>query len=271
MPEDDLSTGTVDSALADSVGGVFDLYGTTRRLPRRQQFTQRGLYVRGAGDRVRVTSQGDRRVTDTGDVRVLGTNLLTDLQVQTDALKGKIGARGILWRRRLHDGARSWKEARLLHVEHVETIEEANVVSDVESLFETHMAGWRAATATETTLEFADGVGAGLIHANAGTLPALDAVITVAVTSGTVTQVHIEGTTVELTWTGTLEVGETLTIDAGEEDVTLDGDDAYSGFTLGAGHVVDSWLPLDIGTNLLTVTVTGGDADVTLSHYDQSS
>jgi hypothetical protein len=267
MPEDDLSTGMVESSLLDSIGGVYNYFGPAQRLPRRHQFAHRGKYE---GDvTYRIIDTNFFRVTSDGLVRVTASMALADLHGKTNDLKAKIGVWGQLWRKRLADDEMTWKWCRLLKVNHVEVIENANMVSEVESIYETADVGWRSEDPVVTSESASDGVGASLNVSNSGTIQVRDAILRVERTSGTITQVTITGIGIDITWTGSIGSGETLVIDDGAQTVQIGSNDEYDGFVLGAGHTVDGWLPLDIGVNTLTVTVTGGNADVSVEHYNQ--
>ncbi len=267
MPTDDISTASVESALRDSVGGVFDYYQSLVSLPRRQKFLHKGIYE--GSIRYRVTSDGDYRVTSSGDYRVASDSAVRDLQGQTDDLKAKIGVTGQVWRERLADGALTWKQCRLLHVKHVETVDQASVISEVESEFETTMVAWRAEVATTSSINTTSGSTSTLNVSNAGLMTVEDAILRISRTSGTITSVHVTGDGVDLIWTGSIGAGETLEIDAGLDTVTIDDEDEYSGFELGSGHASVNYLPLQRGTNLFQVTVSGGNATVSVEHYNQ--
>jgi hypothetical protein len=269
MPEDDLSTGQVSTTLAASIGNVYDAYGSARRWPGAHQFQHKGKYIgQESGDIVeRVTPEGLERYTPEGIMRVVKTIPLLELQLKTDALKALIGLRGQLWRRRFFDAQRSWKTCRLLEVKHVETVEQAGVVSEVQSTYETMMNGWHAQTATSVAVNTTAGVATTLQTNNGGMLPVYDGVLTIARTGTAITQVRVTGTGIDITWTGTIAAAQSLVIDAGAQTITNGGADAYSGFVLGAS--VSDWLPLTLGNNILTITTTGGPATVTLSYYQQ--
>jgi len=267
MPTDDLSTGMVESSLRDSIGGVYNYFGSAQRLPRRHQIPHKGKYV-GEVD-VRVTSDGDTRVTSDGDTRVTAASKLADLAGKTDDLKSMIGKWAPLWRERLTDGQLTWKQCRLLQVRHVETVEQANVVSEVETVFETSDVGWRSEGAVTTSVNAVGGTPVALNVPNAGALQVNDAIVRIARTSGTITQVSITGAGIDITWTGSIGASETLEIDAGEQTVLIGSTEQYSGFSLGSGHSDDHWLPLAPGSNILIATVTGGNATVSVEHYNQ--
>lgn len=268
MPSDDLSTGRTDSTLNNSIGGVFDSYGANRRYPGVHRFLHKGKYEgKTSAGYIRVTVDDDIRLTKSGDTRVVAYQPLLELQTQTDALKALIGVRGPLWRRRYSDDARQWKTCRLLEVQHVETVAQAGVVSDVQSSYETAMNGWHAEAATVVSGSASAGVALPLTAANAGLLPICDAVLTITGTSGTITQIIVGGGGVGITWTGSLLPGQVLQIDAGNRTVTKDNNDSYSGFSLAAN--VQEWLALGVGTSYLAVTLTGGNGAVSLSYYNQ--
>lgn len=267
MPEDDLSTGAVDSSLLNSIGGVYNYFGSAQRLPRRHQFMHKGKYE---GDvTYRITDTNYFRITEDGAYRVTATAAIADLHGKVNDLKAKIGVLGDLWRRRLADDEMSFKRCRLLKVNHVEVIDNANMVSEVESVFETSDVGWRSESAVVTSESAAAGVGEALNVPNGGSMQVLDAILTVERTSGTITAVTIAGAGIDITWTGSIGAGESLVIDSGLQTVQVGDDDEYDGFVLNAGHTVDGWLPLVLGANVLTVTVTGGNADVSVEHFDQ--
>lgn len=267
VPEDNLSTGLTQSSLLDSLGGGYNYFGTTQRLPRSQQFTHKGKYV---GEVLyRVTSSGDYRVTDDGTYRVTAPSKAADLAGKVDDIKAKIGSWGQVWRKRIADGVLTWKQSRLLQVIHEETVENADVVSEVECVFETLDVGWRSAAAVTTSVGATNGIPAALNVQNSGSIPVRDAILRVARTSGTITQVTITGVGIDITWTGSIGASQTLTIDAGKQTILRSTTDQYSGFTLNVGHTVDDWLPLVVGANIFLVTVTGGNATVSVEHYDQ--
>lgn len=267
MPVDDLSTGMTEASLVDSIGGIYNYFGATQRLPRRHQFTHKGKYVGEMS--VRVTSDGDVRVTSDGSVRVTAPSRAADLFGQVDDLKTMIGQWGQLWRERIADGELTWKWCRLLQVKHVEKVENAEAVSDVESIYETGDVGWRSEDAITSSVSAVNGTPTSLSVPNAGGLPVGDAVLRVERTSGTITEVHVAGSGINFTWTGSIGASETLVIDANEQTVLIGTTDEYDGFVLNAGHTSDQWLPLARGANTLDVIVTGGNATVSVEHYNQ--
>lgn len=276
MPEDDLSTGPVDSTLQGSVGAVYDYAGSARRWPKSHAFTHKGLYVGIDPDTgtvvERATVDGDQRVTVDGDIRVIISDNFINLQTQTDDLKAKIGVRGQLWRQRISDGLLSWKRCRLLQVSHVEDVEKAGQVSEVESSFETMMYAWHAENPTVASVAATAGVGAALSIINStGLLPVFDGVLTITRTSGTITAARIQGPGLDLTWAGSLGAGTSLVVDSGLNTVVTNpgGVDAYGGLTYNAAHTSQYFLPLAVGLNSWTVTLTGGNGTAAMSFYAQ--
>lgn len=276
MPEDDLSTGQVDSTIIGSVGAVYDYAGSARRWPKRHEFQHKGLYVGIDPDTgtvvERATVDDDQRVTVDGDVRIIISDAFINLQSQTDDLKAKIGMRGQLWRQRISDGVLSWKQCRLLQVSHVEDVDKAGQVSEVESTFETMMSGWHAQSTSSASVVATAGVATALTITNSnGLLPVFDGVLTVVRGTGTITSVRIQGVGIDLTWNGSLGSGTNLTIDSGLNTVVTNpgGVDAYSGLTYNAGHVSQYFLPLAVGLNSWTVTLTGGNGTVAFTYYAQ--
>jgi hypothetical protein len=114
-PVDPLSTGEVPSSLADTLNGSVDFWGNTRRLPRSQPITFKGMYVAERGlivdhlgrtliDPKRATIPAVTNGTDPNnmpnppipghdnDRAIISTDLyFADLRTRTDALKGRLG------------------------------------------------------------------------------------------------------------------------------------------------------------------------------------
>lgn len=257
-----------ESALLDSIGGVFDYYGTLRRLARRYRIEATGTYV---GETTYLVDEaGNYLVDEDGNYLIAGAGV-NRLRAQVQALRSKVGVRGTLTRIRQDDDVEQWITARLLAVNHAKEQEEMALLATVTCVFEAQHTAWRATTATTSSATPTSGVTTALNVSNAGELAVADATITVACSSGTITQVDIDGVGVgiDLVWTGSLASGSTLTIDCGAQTVRIGTTDSYSGFSLGASHTVRGWLPLEPGLTPLLVTTTGGDATVTVSHYGQ--
>lgn len=272
MPEDDLSTGQVDSTLVDSVGSTYDAWGTARRLARRQTINLRGAFelsnngaFPGGASIYLVTSTGDNIVDHLGNKIIVDSAPLA-MRRNVTLLKAQTGTRQRLYRRREDDGVISWKLARLLKVGYMRVIDDAGAVANLEMAFETHQAGWRNNTATTV----AASLPAGLSIANGGDITVYDAVLTVTAT-GTITSIAITGTptglgVIDLSWTGSLTAGQALVIDAGAGTVRIGSNNQYAGFSRGAGHTAAGWLPIPAGANVILVTGNAaGTASITFN------
>lgn len=259
----------VESAIVDSIGGAYDWIGTARRRGRKQLVPAPGKYF--ADGFFLVDDVGDFLVDDVGDF--LTTNFGEEaLREQVNDLLEKRGVRGKLWRRRLDDDVLEWKTARLLSISWPRKVENHALIAEVSPVFETFMENWHAQTETETSDDAEDDVPLGLNVENSGFVQVDDAKLTVTRTDGTITAVSITDASngVDIEWTGSLGDGDVLTIDCLLQTVRKNSADAYSGFSLGNLHTAPGWLPLIEGVNALIIEVTGGDATVAVSHYNQS-
>lgn len=262
-----IQTATMDSTLFDNVGGSFDRLGALRQLGRRMQFEVQGTLM---GDLYEIADEAGNVTEDEDDNIQIAGSVANNLRSQWLGLTSRVGVRGSLWRERLDAPAdREWITARLLGVSWPRTVEQRTVRAEVTLRFESAMAAWRAASLTTAQISATDAIFTGLTVNNGGGVPVMDAVLTVTRTSGTLTQVNLEGAGINLQWTGSVGASRALTVDAGARTVRVTGVDAYSGWTLLSGHTARGWFPLEPGTNFFAVTVTGGNATVSLSHYNQ--
>lgn len=269
MTEDDLSTVRVRSGLADTLGGAVDVFGARQRLPGRQELSVSGLYV---GDvRYLVTATGNQLVDHNGNLLIASTGR-NWLRQQVDALRGMVGKRASLWRRRDDDGAQQWRTARLLGVQTKQDTERwAAEVAEINATFETAQAAWRAANAVTDSASLSANVTATKVVTALGNAPVEDAVITMTAAGGTLTSLRVRVTAlgVDWTWTGSLAAGQSLVVDCGAMTVRKQGADAYSGFVLNAGHTAAGWLPLAVGDNSVLLLTSGAGGTCAISHYDQ--
>ena len=267
MTEDDLSTGRVASSLVPTLGGALDIYGTRQRAPGKQEIEVRGMYVGEV--RYLVSHAGDQLVDHAGNLLIAGSSR-NWLRQQVDALRGMVGRRDQLWRRRDEDGVRQWRTARLLGV-HMEQDTErwAAEVAEVRATFEAAQGAWRGVAAVVDTASLTANVTATETVTVLGNAPVEDAIITLTAT-GTITslRVRVLALGIDWTWAGTLTAGQSLVVDCGALTVRKAGLDAYSGFTLNAGHTAAGWLPLAVGDNAVLLLATG-TGTATISHYDQ--
>lgn len=264
--EQDHDTAPVESDLLDSVGSVYSYRGTERKTARRQTLRLRGVYW---GETSYLVDGSGNYIVDGLGNRIIAGDATAMLRSQVDALRAKRGVRGPLTRLRISDGAEQWLTARLLQIAWQRKRADMAVIADISCQFESAMVAWRAATATTVTAGAAAATPTGLLAQNGGDVTVMDAVLTVANTSGTITAVQIIGPGIEWTWTGTVGAGQTLTLDCGSQTMRRGATDVYSGWTRGAGHTAAGWLPLAEGDSVFVVTLTGGAGDVTISHYNQ--
>lgn len=267
MPEDDLGVGPVASTLVDSLAGVFDYYGSTRRYPKRQVINYTGIIV-GQGNTHLVDEVGDDIVDEAGDFIVLGADYAADLRDQTDSLKSRIGVYGQLIRRREEDNMDQFKYARLLDVRHTRTLRDVDRIARLALTFEATGRPWRKSTATTTEDTLSTGANAVDVTVD-GVEPVTDAIVTITATSNITSVTVAAGGDQKWSFTGTISAGDDLVIDTGAATVLNDGVDAYDDFALDATHTADAWLHLPSGTTTLTVTITGGPGTISIEHRDQ--
>lgn len=257
-----------ESTLIDSIGGAWDWFGSARRSGRKQLISCTGLYF---GERYTLVDESGNIVVDEEDNPIIIAAGVGSLRAQVDALLEKRGVRGSLWRKRLDDDVLQWKTARLLQIQWPRKWEDHGLLAQITCQFETLMENWRAATVTSTSNSATAGVQLGLTVESIGEVQVDDAVLAITRTSGTITAVNVvcAGNGIDFTWTGSLGASDVLTINCSLQTVRKNSADAYSGFVLNAGHTAAGWLPLVEGSNALLITVTGGNATVAVSHYDQ--
>jgi hypothetical protein len=256
-----------ESSFMDSVGGTFDWIGTARRKGRKQNISFTGVYL-GQTEYL-VDETGDPLIDDLSDYLIAGDSE-DMLGNQVAALLEKKGVRASLWRKRLADDVLHWKTARLLQVNWPRKWDDHAIKADITCTFETSMEFWHAATATTTSGSATAGAPLGLTVDNAGQVVD-DAIITITRTSGTITAVSLIGAElgINLAWAGSLGSGDVLTIDCGVQTVRKGSADAYSGLTLGGSHTARGWLPIASGPQSFVALVTGGNATVAITHYNQ--
>lgn len=256
-----------DATLRDSIGGSYDWRGATRKKGRKQTISLSGVYL---GEVTYLTDGlGNYLVDESGNFIVAG-HAKEMLRSQVADLMAKKGVRGQLWREDLSTDDRQWKTARLLQVNWQRKYDDHAVIANMSCAFETSMEFWHAEEATETSVNAVAATPKALNITNNGQ-QVDDAVITITHTSGTITAIAFldHATGVDWTWTGSLSGGTILTIDCGAQTIRKGSTDSYSGFALGGSHTAAGWLPLSSGENAFGVTLTGGNATVTVSHYDQ--
>lgn len=268
-PEVDHSTGKTPSALKQSIGGAFDVYGLRQRLPTTQTFTVKGIFAQSDGD-VLLTDHTGALVVTEGGASIRAALASQWLRWQVDTLKAMIGKRANLYRRRWDDmGVIQSRLCRLLAVTEKANVKQRTAFSELELTFETAMAAWRSWQATTDSI-YLPGGGSGLLAVtNDGNMPVEDA--TIQVTAGQYVhsvQIACAAIGVDLRWTGTLPSSNVLLIDCGAHSVNQTTGPSYLGFTLGPGHTAQEWLPLAYGINMLTISADD-TCIVDISHQNQ--
>lgn len=261
-------TASIESDLVDSIGGVFSYYGSATKRARKQALQLRGLYW---GETAYLTDEAGNYIVDEAGNRIVAGNARAMLRSQVDALRAKRWQSGPLWRVRISDNARQWLTARLLQVRHERKREDMALMAHITCQWESAMVAWRAEDATTVSGNATAGAPLGLLAVNGGDTSVHDAILSVAATSGTVTSVRVQGPEagIDWTWTGTLSAGQTLSVDCGRQTMRRSGADVYGGWVRAAAHTAPGWLPLAVGDNPFLVTVAGGNATITISHYNQ--
>lgn len=254
-----------EPTLLDSVGGSYDWRGSNRQAGRKQIISGKGKYF---GEITYLVDQSGNQIVDESGNSIITGNAQQTLAAEVRALMEKKGLRGPLWRNRLADSVLQWKTARLLQVNWPRKVEDHAIIAEVSYQFETQMEFWHAATPTISDDNATDGVPLILLVSNSG-MTVEDSIISIARSSGTITSISITGVGIDITWAGSLGASDELVIDCGLQTIRKNDTDAYSGFALGVSHTAAGWMPLLPGDNLITVTVTGGNAAVENSHYNQ--
>jgi hypothetical protein len=268
-PEQDLSSGSVDSTLMSSAGGSFDVWSGIRRTPRTVKHQISGIYTAADGTAYIVDHAGNQIVDHNGN-RIIANTAQALLRGQVDAIRAKHGATGSLRRRRWDDTTvYQWKTARLLQVVERSDVKHRTVAAKVDLIFESAMANWRDASVDTISGTLVAGGAVGLLLESQGNATIEDSVITVAASSAISSlQFSILHLGIDLRYSGAVGAGSTLQIDCGAQTVLLNGVAAYAEFSLGARHTARCWCPLPPGSWAMQVSANGAGT-VTASHYDQ--
>lgn len=239
MTTDDLSTGSADNSLQRTVGGVFDLAQGERRLPLVRTVTHEGMYAASSA---------------------------ASLYTQVQALRNMLGTKAHLVRRR-YDGAEQWTEARLQSIEQPITVEEHFAfAANIRAVFAVAGAAWRASTTTARTVAIGQGLTLATVN-NSGTEPVSDAILTITATTS-ITSLSIELGNAHLSYTATIQAGDTLVIDCGALTVVNDGVGDYDHLVLSSNHALAGWLELAPGNNDIQITATG-TGSLQIAFYEQ--
>ena len=126
---------------------------------------------------------------------------------------------------------------------------------------------WREQTATTTAQTFTGDTS--MVVTQGGNVPSHNAVIAIFADGQPVTNVALENSTTgqTITYGGTIDAGDTVTIDVGAGTVVHDADGNVDA-VLSVDHA--EWMRLNVGANTINVTSDAGtrDFDVTFTHPD---
>lgn len=265
-PQQDHSPNAAASAFIDSIGGFFDRYGDDDARPQRQTIPVTGLVW---GEDTFMTDSDDGTFVDDGSDSWIVGDGPTMLRSGVTALRDKVRKLGTLWRLRL-DGTtvREWKTARFLRMSQPQTVQDRVFKAHVTCEFETDMTNWHAEEAVTFSGSMAAGVDTDLVVDNPGAT-VNDAILTVTRTSGTITNLFFACAElgIVLSWIGSLGAGDVLVIDEGAHTVLKNGANAYIQFSILGS--VKGWMPIQAGSYTFLVQVTGGDATVEVSFFNQ--
>lgn len=187
------------------------------------------------------------------------------VQSNVDALMGLLGQRLQLWRFREADSALQWKYARLLECRwdrDVEQVDHAEIVSEFEA------TGYWKSELLSTVSRASTG---SLTPTGGGKARVFDAVITFTASSTTTHTFRLQDSASGIDWqySSSITSGQVVTIDGGAFSVKNNGVNAYSNFTLNAGHASDYWCVILPGSNTFTFTLSAGAGTFQIAWYDQ--
>lgn len=185
-----------------------------------------------------------------------------DLKTALDAWLAKRGKRATLTRKS-DGGAVHSATARLLSVR-APRQPGFRLFIPVELTFELLSLPWAGTSHADTT--FLDTSPKTVIVTNNGNARVTNPIITIAASASaaiTAVTVAVSGVS-SWSYTGTIAANTQLIVDCGALKVLNNGANAYSGFALNAGHVIDEWIRLEPGNTSVVVTLTGGSTNSTI-------
>jgi hypothetical protein len=188
-----------------------------------------------------------------------------NVQTNVDGLMGLLGQRLQLWRRRLSDSALQWKYAKLTSCRWQRDKEQSQH-AEVDATFEAEGA-WKA-----SALSSAARTGAGVLSVGAsGKAWIWDATLTFVASSTTTHTWTVTDVTAgcNLTWSGSVNSGQSVVIDSGAWAVTKAGADAYSSLTINSGHAAQRLLVISPAGQSFVFSVAAGGGTFTLRWYPQ--
>lgn len=188
-----------------------------------------------------------------------------DVRDNVDGLMSLLGHRLQLWRRRQADSVLQWKWARLLSCRWQRDKEQSQH-AEVDATFEAEGA-WKS-----SSLSSAARTGAGVLSVpSSGDAWVFDATLTfVASSTATHTWTVTDVTAgCNMTWSGSVNSGQSVVIDSGAWSVTRAGADAYGSLTINSGHAAQRLLVISPAGQSFVFSVAAGGGTFTLRWYPQ--
>ena len=210
---------------------------------------------------------------------VLQEDVIADMTTAFNTLRGAVGKKTKLYRE-YPDGDIHYMISRLREMTGQKESKHINHLP-VKLVFETIAPYWRGSLHGGWTLDSGEFLDDGLdldsdetvtldsspktfdvVHN--GNAIVIDPLIVLTAGSAAITAFELTTDEINLEWSGTLAVGESLVIDCGAYSVKNDGVDDYANFDLGSGHAINEWMKIPPGTNSVSVTISGGNTDSTI-------
>ena len=106
---------------------------------------------------------------------------------------------------------------------------------------------------------------------NEGNATQDEIILTITAGATSINNIRIRCEDCDWTYGGVVAATKSLVVNTATMSITNDGDDAYNGLTLNAGHTIADWLVFGTGSNTITIYYSGNagaDATVTFDFYD---
>lgn len=257
MPTDDMGSGG-DAKTAPYVlssGGAYDMLGTDEAFFAARKLTKSGRYY--------ATTAAAR-------------------ETYLRSLYAMLGKSDKLYRE-WEDTTLEWVQARLVNIAADRSVENRQHI-DITTTFEVYSPYWRGALVGAWFLDNGEYFDTGLYldsgnevtidsspkaitETRTGSAIVMDTKFIITAGSAAITALTIAcaDNGWEMTYTGTIAIGKMLIIDCGGCYVLNDNADDYAHFALTSNHTINEWSRLIQGDNDITVTITGGSTDSTIS------
>lgn len=256
MPIEDVGSGKAMTRPLQSPGKLFDPLRADRAVIGKGQIDRQSL-IHSTTEAVRVS--------------------------EYKTLRGLLGVRGRLHRQQDGEATSEWVVARLVQATSRRSVKDYNHC-EIRMIFEKYSPYWRdQAPVGEWYLNDGEVLNDGLVLDSEETTFTLDvSPKTLAVTndgnailiglkfhlvagSANITALKIATDETEIDYTGTIAAGQGLLIDCGARSVLNNGSNDRANFSLGSGHIINEWFRLHPGESPVTITITGGSTDSTIS------